>query len=232
MLEPQHPLQRFARPLGFALFAVVFLSIASGCQTSRFYTQAIRGQYDVLSRQVPISKFTNNPSTPPELKQRLQRVQALTEFASVFLKLPAEGYYQKYADLQRPHVVWNVFAADEFSIEAKTWWYPMVGSLKYQGYFRQELAENYATQLRHEGLDVYVGPVSAYSTLGWFRDPILNTWIGYEETHLAELVFHELSHRRLFIHGDTDFNEAFATATARIGVRPVSYTHLTLPTSP
>lgn len=199
--------------------AIVALPWLLGCQTARFYSQAARGQFEVLRHQVPVRKLLSDPNTPVSLKKQLEHIQEIRDFAGEFLRLPAQGYFEKYADLGRPHVVWNVFAADEFSNEAKTWWYPLVGRLKYQGYFEKELAARYAEVLKADGLDVHIGPVSAYSTLGWFRDPILNTWSNYEETRLAELVFHELSHRRLFVRGDTDFNEAFATATARIGVR-------------
>lgn len=200
-------------------FALVTLFGLTGCQSARFYYQASRGQIEVLRRQVPVKPLLKDPQVDPTLKKQLIKIQELREFAGDFLKMPSSGYYEQYADLGRSHVVWNVFAAEEFSTEAKTWWYPLVGRLKYQGYFRKEMASQYADALRAQGLDVHVGPVSAYSTLGWFRDPILNTWAAFEETGLAELVFHELAHRRLFIRGDTDFNEAFATATARIGVR-------------
>lgn len=209
------------QPLGLfrVLLAIgAFLGL-TGCQTARFYSQAARGQLEVLKRQVPVETLLKSPDTSPLLKKQLAQIQDLRDFAGEFLGLRSKGYYENYADLGRSHVVWNVFAAEEFSNEAKTWWYPLVGRLKYQGYFQKEMAMRYAETLRVEGLDVHVAPVSAYSTLGWFRDPILNTWSNYEEMRLAELVFHELAHRRLFIRGDTDFNEAFATATARIGVK-------------
>lgn len=213
----------------WVLMAVAVVPWLTGCQTARFYSQAARGQLEVLRRQVPVQKLLKDPNTPQSLQKQLEQIQELRDFAGEFLRLPSKGYYEKYADLRRPFVVWNVFAADEFSNEAKTWWYPLVGRLKYQGYFQKDLASRYAEVLRAGGLDVHVGPVSAYSTLGWFRDPILNTWSNYEETRLAELVFHELAHRRLFVHGDTDFNEAFATATARIGVRRWLQAHGRIP---
>ena len=125
----------------------------------------------------------------------------------------------KYADLNRRFVVWNVNAAPEFSMEPKRWWYPVVGSLKYRGYFSEKLARKYGTNLVKEGYDVFVGGVEAYSTLGWFRDPVLNTFIRHSPADVAEIIFHELSHQRVFAKGDTDFNEAFATAVAEEGVR-------------
>jgi predicted aminopeptidase len=115
--------------------------------------------------------------------------------------------------------VWNVHAAPEFSLTAKKWWYPVVGRLDYQGYFDVTRARHYAAALQEEGLDVFVAGVEAYSTLGWFHDPVLNTFVFDEEADLAELLFHELAHQRVFAPGDTEFNEAFATAVAEEGLR-------------
>jgi predicted aminopeptidase len=157
--------------------------------------------------------------TPDPLKAQLRLAGELLSFAERELELPARGQYRHYADLGRPHVVWNVFAAPEFSLEAKTWWYPVVGRLDYRGYFREALAEDYARRLARQGYDVHVGGVQAYSTLGWFRDPLLNTFVSLPEAELADLLFHELAHQRLFIPGDTECNEAFAVTVAREGVR-------------
>jgi len=191
----------------------------TGCQTISYYGQAIHGQCQMVSRQRPIEALLNDPATPEPLKSRLRLVLEIRQFAEKELQLPANGHYLNYADLGRPYAVWNVYAAPEFSLEAKTWWYPFVGSLEYRGYFSEARARRYATKLKAEGLDVHVGGVSAYSTLGWFRDPVLNTFIDDSNGDLAELLFHELAHQKLFVAGDTDFNEAFATAVAEEGLR-------------
>jgi predicted aminopeptidase len=115
--------------------------------------------------------------------------------------------------------VWNVQAAPEFSLQPRTWWYPMVGSLEYRGYFSEQGARHYAARIAKKGDDIYVDGVEAYSTLGWFKDPILNTFIGRREPDLAEVIFHELGHQRVFARGDTDFNEAFATTVGQEGAR-------------
>src|SRR5690606_36590476 len=122
-------------------------------------------------------------------------------------------------NLGRRYVVWVIFAAPEFSVDAKSWWYPLVGHLKYRGFFREDLAEKEAAKLRSDGPDVYVGGVEAYSTLGYLRDPLLNTFLGRDDANLAELIFHELTHQRVFLSGDTDFNEALATVVGREGAR-------------
>ena len=203
--------------MAFALLLAV-LSM-SGCQTLSYYGQAIKGQYQIVAHQTRIEKLLADPQTPAPLKAKLQLVQNLRSFAEKDLKLPVDGHYQKYVDVHRPFVVWNVEAAPEFSLESKTWWYPLVGNLDYRGYFAEVSARHYAARLEHKGYDVYVGGVEAYSTLGWFKDPVLNTFISNPESELAETLFHELGHQRVFASGDTDFNEAFATTVGQEGAR-------------
>lgn len=191
----------------------------SGCQTLSYYGQAIKGHYQIVAQQNRIEKLLADPQTPALLRTKLRLVQGMRVFAARDLKLPVDGHYEKYADVQRRFVVWNVEAAPEFSLEARTWWYPLVGSLEYQGYFSERGAKRYAARLRKKGYDVCVGGVEAYSTLGWFRDPVLNTFIFNDEPDLAETIFHELAHQRVFASGDTDFNEAFATTVGQEGAR-------------
>lgn len=171
------------------------------------------------SRQHSIESLLKDADTPGPLKQRLRLVLDIREFAQKELHLHANGHYLRYADLGRRFAVWNVYAAPEFSLTAKSWWYPVVGRLEYRGYFSEPEARRYASKLEQQGFDVYVGGVTAYSTLGWFHDPVLNTFIHDDDADLAELLFHELAHQRLFVSGDTDFNEAFATAVAEEGLR-------------
>ncbi len=191
----------------------------SGCQSLSYYGQAIKGQYQIVAHRERIEKLIAGPQTPAPLKAKLELVQRLRAFAAKDLRLPVDGHYEKYADVHRPFVVWNVEAAPEFSLEPKTWWYPLVGSLEYRGYFSEQAARSYAARLQKQGYDVYVGGVTAYSTLGWFKDPLLNTFIFDPEPDLAETLFHELGHQRVFASGDTDFNEAFATTVGQEGAR-------------
>ena len=191
----------------------------SGCQTLSYYGQAIKGQYQIVAHEQKIEKLLADPQTPAPLKAKLQLVQGLRAFATKDLQLPVDGHYEKYADMHRPFVVWTVEAAPEFSLEPKTWWYPFAGSLEYRGYFAERSAQEYAARLQKKGYDVYVGGVAAYSTLGWFKDPLLNTFIFDPEPDLAETLFHELGHQRVFASGDTDFNEAFATTVGQEGAR-------------
>lgn len=206
----------------FQCFPVAVLApilCMSSCGTVEFYSQAARGQLEVMARSRPIPEVVEDPETPAELRRKLAAVQEIRVFASGHLGLPGEESYGTYADLGREHVTWVLYAAPEFSLEPKTWWYPMLGRLDYRGFFHESDAREAAARLRKEGLDVVVGGVDAYSTLGWFHDPVLNCFASYPELDLAELVFHELTHRRLFRNGDTAFNEALATAYAEDGVK-------------
>jgi predicted aminopeptidase len=146
-------------------------------------------------------------------------VLKIREFAAKELKLPVDKNYLKYVDLHRDYAVWNVNAAPALSLEPKRWWFPIVGKASYRGYFSEAAARKYGGKLKKDGWDVYIGGVATYSTLGWFRDPLFNTFIHEPDEELAEVLFHELAHQRVFIAGDTDFNEAFATAVAEEGVR-------------
>lgn len=212
--KPTRPVKK--RLCGFA-GALLLLSI-TGCHTVSYYSQAVRGQYQIVSRQRSIREILGDRKTPANLSNQLVLVLRLHDFAERELKLKPNGQYLTYADLGRRFAVWNVYATPEFSLQAKTWWYPVVGRLKYRGYFDEAAARRYGTNLAAQGFDVCVGGVEAYSTLGWFRDPVLNTFAFSSETDLAETLFHELAHQRVFVSGDTDFNEAFATAVAEEGV--------------
>lgn len=203
--------------VGLPCLAMIVLF--SGCQGISFYRQAAAGEYQILAHQQPIAKLMADTNTPPKLKAKFEQVLKIRKFAAEEMKEPADAVYLKYTDLHRPHVVWNVNVAPALSLEPKTWWFPIVGEASYRGYFSEAGANRYAAIWEKQGWDVYVDGVDAYSTLGWFRDPLLNTFIYESEADLAETIFHELAHRRLFINGDTDFNEAYATAVAAEGLR-------------
>jgi predicted aminopeptidase len=193
--------------------------LLSACTNFPYYAQAVRGHFDVVHRSQPINRIIADPDTDPKLKHSLNKVMQLREFASRELKLPDNLSYTSYADLERPYVVWNVFASPELSLKLKKWCFIQVGCVNYRGFFSQADAEHHAEELRREGFDVYVGGIRAYSTLGWFSDPVLNTFIGYSEMNLARLIFHELAHQVIYVPGDSVFNESFATAVEHEGVR-------------
>jgi predicted aminopeptidase len=199
--------------------ALACLALGGGCQTAGYYRQAVRGQWQIRVCGEPLDSLLARADLPEARREKFERVLQLREFAARELQLPANGHYTRFVELHRPHVVWIVSATPEFSTEAKTWWYPLVGSLTYRGYFTEAAARHYGAQLMAAGWDVCVEPVDAYSTLGWFRDPVLSSFIDYPEPELAGIIFHELAHQKLFKSGDTEFNEAFAIAVEQDGVR-------------
>jgi len=203
--------------LAVALAALVVAS--ASCSTVGYYAQAVHGHFALLAAAKPIPVWLDDPATPEDLKHRLQRAQKMRVFASRELGLPDNRSYTAYADLKRPAAVWNVFAAPELSLQLKTWCYPFFGCAGYRGYFDKEDAEKLADQLRRDGYEVNVGVVPAYSTLGWFDDPLLNTFIDQGEGELARLIFHELAHQVVYVKDDTAFNESFATTVERVGAR-------------
>lgn len=204
--------------LAAALLGVCLGGCTSVSLDVPYYWQSIRGHWNLLRAATPIDEVLARPDLDPALRERLRLVQSIRRYASEHLGLPDNGSYTRYADLHRPFALWNVFAAPEFSLELKRWCFPVAGCVGYRGYYAQADAQAYAEQLRAQGLDVYVAGIPAYSTLGWFDDPVLNTFINYPPPELARLIFHELAHQLLYVKGDTTFNESFATTVEEIGV--------------
>jgi predicted aminopeptidase len=205
--------------VALAVVLSILAALAPGCSTLSYYAQSIQGHLAVQEAARPIPEVIADPQASAALKERLERAQKIRAYASAELALPDNGSYTRYADLKRPFVVWNVFAAPELSLQLKQWCYPVIGCAEYRGYFDRSAAEAAAADLRSDGYEVNVIGVPAYSTLGWFDDPLLNTFIGGTEGQLAGLMFHELAHQVVFVGGDTTFNESFATSVEREGVR-------------
>ena len=204
------PLYRIARLLTIAAAALPL--------TSCYLMQAASGQMSISSKREPIAAVLADTSTPPQLRSRLEYVAAARDFASRELGLPDNDSYRSYADLGRPYVVWNVFAAAEFSVEPRRWCFPIAGCVVYRGYFNEEAAQSYARKLRRRGADVAVGGVAAYSTLGHFKDPVLSTMLTWSDAQLAATLFHELAHQVVYVPGDSEFNESFATVVEEAGL--------------
>ncbi|MDH3546776.1 MAG: aminopeptidase [Gammaproteobacteria bacterium] len=186
----------------------------SGC----YYMQAARGQFEVMRKREPISEVINAEETPVEIADRLRILEQARQFSIDELGLPDNNSYRSFADLERDYVLWNVIAAPEFSLEPKRWCYPVVGCVSYRGYFDEDAARRLGDKLTKDGYDVVVGGVAAYSTLGRFSDPILNTMLHWEDVDLVAVMFHELAHQVVYVKDDTGFNESFATAVEEIGI--------------
>jgi len=203
---------------GLALAATLCLS---GCSTVGYYWQSAMGHMNILQSARPVDEWVRDAETPERLRAKLELAQRIREFASRALKLPDNPSYRRYADLHRSAAVYNVTAAPAYSLELKTWCFPVTGCVGYRGYYDEAHARAEARELALQGYETNVYPVTAYSTLGMLNwlggDPLLNTFILYPEGELARLVFHELAHQVLYVKNDTTFNESFATAVERLG---------------
>ena len=189
------------------------------CRSLPYYEQAIEGQMQILQKQQPISDLIEDPETPAELREKLLLIQSARTFAEKQLLLPVNDHYLSYVELNRPYVVWNVFATPEFSLTPETWCFPIAGCVTYRGYFKEADARRFGDALTQKGFDVYIGGAIAYSTLGWFDDPILSTFNNLSASDTVALIFHELAHGLLYIPDDTAFNESFATAVEQEGLK-------------
>ena len=198
--------------------AALILPALSGCGTVEFYWQGFAGQLDLITRARPLAEVI--AATPDaRLRKQLESVEAIRSYASRELALPDNGSYTRYVDLGRPFVVWNVFAAPELSLAPRQWCFPIAGCVNYRGYFAEAGARAEAARLAADGDDVHLGGVPAYSTLGFFDDPVLSTFINYREPDLARLIFHELAHQVVYVKDDTAFNESFAVAVEEEGLK-------------
>ena len=209
---------KISRTLSF-IVAICIAFWLYGCTNLPYYAQAVDGQIEILRKVQPIREIVADPNTDKALKNTLSTIILLRKFASRTLKLPDNESYMNYADLKRPYVVWNVYATPEFSVKLKEWCFVGAGCVKYRGFFSKVKADHFAEDLRNKGYDVHVGGIRAYSTLGWFDDPVLNTFIGFSDIQLARLIFHELAHQIVYVRDDTEFNESFASMVELEGTR-------------
>lgn len=207
--------QRVIKPIFLILAALT----VSACSSFGYYLDLMEGHSELLEKRKPIKDILADKSTDQKLRKLLEKSQKIRNFASKSLNLPENDSYRMYADLKRRYAVWNVIAAKEFSIKPKKWCFLFVGCLSYRGYFSKSDAIAYSKALKKEGYDVYVAGANAYSTLGWFDDPLLNTMMYKSEARRAGIIFHELAHQVLYIDDDSAFNEAFATTVEQEGIK-------------
>ena len=214
------------RGLWRAMPVILAFAGLTGCESIGYYLHVAGGQLKLLADRQPVDRLVAELASRTEedlqaraLLERLQLSREVLVFAEQTLGLPVGGRYRSYVDLDRDAVVWNLFAAPPLSLEAHTWCYPFVGCLPYRGYFDRARVERYERRLRARGLETYIGAVPAYSTLGWFDDPMLSTFMDLDEADFVELLVHELAHSRIWVRGDAAFNESFAAFVGREGTR-------------
>jgi len=200
------------------LLAGTAAGLLASCSTLNYYGQAAQGQLELLSDARPIDDWIADPGTSSRLRLRLETARQIRRFAVSEMALPDNNSYKNYAALKRQYVLWNVVATPELSLKPLEWCFPVAGCVNYRGYYSKEAATAYAKELKAEGNDVEVGGVPAYSTLGWFSDPLISTFINYPDAELARMIFHELAHQVVYVPGDSQFNESFASTVEEVGV--------------
>ena len=218
MIRPRPSLGLLDRVLRI-LFPGAILLLLNGCASVSYYGQLASGQLHLLRAREPVANVIADPGRDRQLRAHLAQSQKARTFASQHLHLPDNQSYRLYADIGRPFVVWNVFATPEFSLKPQNHCFPIAGCVAYLGFYSQSTARGEAALQRLQGMDVSIGGVEAYSTLGWFNDPILSSMMGWGDERLATLIFHELAHQRFYVKDDTEFNESFATFVEQEGTR-------------
>ena len=191
--------------------ALALTCVLAACSGPGYYLQAISGQWKLMHARQDIQGLLANPETSQELVTQLQSADRIKRFAEDRLGLPVNDSYSSYVEIEGPALVWNVVAAPEFSLQPKKWCFPVAGCVPYRGFFQQQKALKSAARLQAKGMDVYISPATAYSSLGWFDDPLLSTMFSRSDTRLAAHLFHELAHQRLYVKGDGAFNEGYAS---------------------
>ncbi|APR86553.1 Putative zinc protease protein [Minicystis rosea] len=184
----------------------------SGCTTAQYLAQAGCGQIDIMLRARDLEATVADTTVPQRTRDLLSQVAEIKKYGEQNSLRPT-GSYHRYVELDRPVVVWVVTASDPLRFHSKTWWFPIVGRVPYLGWFDRDAAREFAASLEAEGYDVDIGGAGAYSTLGWFDDPVLSTMLGDGDRaigELAEVVLHESVHATLYVDGQTRFNESLA----------------------
>lgn len=195
------------------------LSALAACSTLRYTAHVAEGQLSLLAHRQSVARIVDDRATDATLRRRLLQAQAARRFASDQLDLPRNRSYTTYVDLHRTSVTWNVFAAPEFSVEPIEHCFPFAGCVAYLGFFDRARADASAEAIHASGNDTQVEGAAAYSTLGWFADPILSSMLRWDDDELDGVIFHELAHQRLYVKDDTAFNESFATFVQQEGLR-------------
>jgi predicted aminopeptidase len=214
----ENGLQKHANSGTEILFGILFFILLTSCSKVLYLSQAIRGHFRIMGSREPIEKMIETDQLSIETQKKLKMALLVREYASKELGLPLNRSYTVYSKVKDQYVGWNVYCAPEFSVEPKEWCFPIAGCVVYRGYFSKKEALEFAQKMDEKGFDVFISPISAYSTLGWYNDPLLSSHMRLDSIHLSRLIVHELAHQKLYIPGDSRFNEGFAASVERYGV--------------
>jgi len=195
------------------------IGLLAGCSTVGYYSQIVSGHMRIVMGKRPLAEIASDETIDDSIKRRLDLAQRARLFGIEQLNLPNNESYTSFYDTGQEYVTWNVVAAEEFSLNPHNWCFPIAGCVSYRGYYSKEDAESYAAGFKEQGFDVTVNGATAYSTLGWFEDPLLNTMLDRSDPSIASLLFHELAHQQLYVGDDSTFNESFASFVEKEGLK-------------
>jgi len=201
------------------LFLAAFLLAAlNGCSIGYLLNNA-NHQIRMLRSAVPLDDVLADPKVDEATKNKLRIAREAKKFAEDTLKLAHTKNYDSFVQLDGPYVTYIVSAAPKTELKYYTWYFPIVGHVPYKGYFVKQGALDEAADLKKEGYDTYVRGVTAFSTLGWFKDPVLSSMMSYEEYELVNTIIHETVHATLYISSNAGFNERLATYLGDLGTK-------------
>lgn len=209
----------FGKKTTLPIALILMTGLLVGCSTVGYYSQIVSGHMRIVMGKRPLAEVATDETIDDSIKRRLDLAQRARVFGIEQLSLPNNQSYTSFYDTGQDYVTWNVVAAQEFSLDPHNWCFPIAGCVSYRGYYSREDAQAYADGLAKEGLDVTVTGATAYSTLGWFEDPLLNTMLDRSDPSIASLLFHELAHQQLYVGDDSTFNESFATFVEKEGLK-------------
>ena len=198
------------------LSTLLLLLLLSGCQIG-YIAESAYYQADLLRRRVPLNYALENLNLNEDQKSKLRLAIDVRQFMKEELGLKTDSNYTRYVHLNRDYVTYVVSASPKDSLKQHTWSFPIIGSVPYKGYFKKESAEEEQRELASQNLDTNLRGVSAFSTLGWFEDPILSSMLNYKEHHFISTLIHETVHANLYIKGKSKFNERVATFLGQLG---------------
>ncbi|HEY9720480.1 MAG TPA: aminopeptidase [Oscillatoriaceae cyanobacterium] len=200
-------------------FKLTVLALSAALLSGCYVVQQGYGQARLLMSREPVSKVLAAPDTSAQVRHKLEVILAAKAYAEQVIGLRHTSNYESYVPLKRDAVTYVVSAAPKDKLTPYTWWFPIVGSVPYKGYFARKDAVALQESLKAQGYDTILRNVPAFSTLGWLPDPVYSPFLRYDDATLANIVIHETTHATLYLPGQASFNEGFATFVGNVGAQ-------------
>lgn len=217
-------IKRFIKYFFLIVFVFVLGFVAFNFDVALYGLRQAKGQFHIIYNTRSVDKVMADRNFPDSLKKRIELIQEIKQFAIDSLGLNQSNNYTSFYDQHGKPILWVMTASQPFALKAKKWHFPIIGTFSYKGYFEKPLADAEIAELKKEGLDTQLNEVSAWSTLGYLKDPILSSMLYYSDGRLAALIIHELTHGTLFVKNNLEFNENLADFIGDYGaIRFLSY---------